>query len=103
MYDDLVGEGWDNPDELREQYKPYGDKKERMIDGVIMVTSSLRPDMIEKVKRVREHFLKEPGSDPDNYTLSNDPAIDFYFTKEGQTRPDKGKEQYVSFLKVTPT
>lgn len=93
MYSDLVGEGWDNPDELHEAYKPLGDKKERRIDGVIMVTSSLKPDLIEKVKRVREHFLGEPGSDPNNYTISNDPVIDFFFTKEGQTRPEKGKEQ----------
>lgn len=92
MYDDLVGEGWDDPRELREAYKP-GDKNQRLIDGVIMVTSSLEPDMIDQVKRVKEHFLKESGSDPDNYTVSKDPAIDFFFVREGRTRPEKGKEQ----------
>ncbi|KAJ5793410.1 Dyp-type peroxidase [Penicillium paradoxum] len=94
MYDDLVGEGWDNPEELREAYKPFGERKERLIHGVIMVTSSLRPDLLEKVKRVKEHFLKEAGSDSDNYVVSNDPVIDFCFTKEGQTRPEKGKEHF---------
>jgi hypothetical protein len=91
MYDDLVGEGWDDPQELREAYKPLD--KQRLIDGVIMVTSSLKPDMIDQVKRVKEHFLKESGSDPDNYTVSRDPAVDFFFAREGETRPDKGKEQ----------
>ncbi|KAJ5131621.1 Dyp-type peroxidase [Penicillium atrosanguineum] len=94
MYDDLVGEGWDDPRDIREAYKPFGDNKDRLIDGVIMVTSSLEPDLIEKVKRVKEHFLKDAGSDPDNYTVSKDPAIDFCFVRHGRTRPEKGKEHF---------
>nr|UPX44784.1 dye-decolorizing heme-containing peroxidase [Penicillium camemberti] len=94
MYDDLVGEGWDDPQELREAYKPFGAKKERLIDGVIMVTSSLKPDMIEKVNRVKEHFLKEPGDDTDNYVVSKDPSIEFFFNREGQARLEKGKEHF---------
>ncbi|KAJ5929679.1 Dyp-type peroxidase [Penicillium verhagenii] len=94
MYDDLVGEGWDDPQELREAYKPFGDKKQRLIHGVIMVTSSLETDLVEKVKRVKEHFLKEPGSDPDNYTISQDPSIDFCFIRQGRARPEKGKEHF---------
>ncbi|KAJ9265456.1 hypothetical protein DTO271D3_3197 [Paecilomyces variotii] len=96
MYDDLVGEGWDDPQEIREKYKPFleGNRTQRHIDGVITVTSSLKPELIETVKRVTEHFLKEPGSDPDNYRISNDPAIEFTFVREGKTRPDKGKEHF---------
>jgi hypothetical protein len=92
MYDDLVGEGWDDPRDIREQYKPVGEKKERLIDGVIMVTSTLEPDMIEKVKSVKEHFLKEPSSDLDNYTVSNDPVIEFPLVRVGRTLPG-AKEQ----------
>lgn len=95
MYTDVAVEGWDDPQELRDAYKPFGEKKERLIDGVIMVTSKVEPDMIEKVNRVKEHFLKEPGSDPDNYTVSNDPVIEFPLIREGKARSgeNKGKEQ----------
>ena len=60
MYADLVGEGWDNPDELREQYKPTSNG-ERLIDGVIMVTASLRRDLDTKISEVKEHFLAAEG------------------------------------------
>lgn len=57
-----------------------------------MVASNLEPDMVEKVRRVKEHFLKEPYSDPDNYTIRNDPAIEFPLIRMGKTLPN-AKEQ----------
>lgn len=96
MYADLVGEGWDNPDELREQYKPTSDG-ERLIDGVIMVTASLRRDLDTKISEVKQHFLAEEAEplNPDTYVLSRDPSIEFTLTREGNVRPGlmKGKEQ----------
>jgi hypothetical protein len=93
MFADLVGEGWDNPQELRKEYQPSSEKG-RLIDGVIMVTSSLEPDMIDKVNRVKEHFLAEDAPlNPDTYVVSKDPAIEFTLIRQGKTRPEKGKEQ----------
>lgn len=96
MYADLVGEGWDNPDELREQYKPTSNG-ERLIDGVIMVTASLRRDLDTKISEVKEHFLAAEGEplNPDTYVLSKDPSIEFTLIREGNVRPGlmKGKEQ----------
>lgn len=92
MYDDLVGEGWDDPKDIREEYKPVGEAKKRLIDGVIMVTSTRKSDLIEKVARVKEHFLSEPGGDVDNYTISNDPVIEFPLVRMGKTLLD-AKEQ----------
>lgn len=91
MYDDLVGEGWDNPQEIREKFKP---SPNRLIDGVFLVTASLEDDLTYQVNRVKEHFLKEPDSgDADTYRISNDPALEFPLIRQGRTRPDKGKEQ----------
>ena len=96
MYDDLVGEGWDDPRELREQYKPSGTDNKRLIDGVFLVTASREDDLTHQVNRVKEHFLKEPGSgDDDTYLVSNDPVLEFPLVRQGRTRPEKGKEQYV--------
>ncbi|EGZ77169.1 Dyp-type peroxidase [Neurospora tetrasperma FGSC 2509] len=93
MYEDLVGEGWDEPKELRSQFKPSAGK--RLIDGVLMVTASRAEDLRYKVLRVKEHFLKEPGSDdPDTVRYSNDPCLEFPFTSHGRTRPEKGKEHF---------
>lgn len=96
MYADLVGEGWDNPDELREQYKPTSDG-ERLIDGVITVTASLRRDLDTKISEVKQHFLAEEGEplNPDTYVLSKDPSIELTLIREGNVRPGlmKGKEQ----------
>lgn len=92
MFTDLVYEGWDDPNDLREAYKPFGEKKERLIDGVVLVTSNVERDMVEKVNRVKEHFLKESDIDPDTYVISNDPVVEFPLTRIGTTRPD-GKEQ----------
>ncbi|TVY42788.1 Peroxidase [Lachnellula subtilissima] len=93
MHQDLVYEGWDDPRDLREAYKPFGEKKERLIDGVILVTSNVERDMVEKVNRVKEHFLKESDVDPDTYILSNDPVVEFPLVRIGTTRPD-GKEHF---------
>lgn len=96
MYADLVGEGWDNPDELREQYKPTSDG-ERLIDGVITVTASLKRDLDTKISEVKQHFLAEEGEplNPDTYVLSKDPSIELTLIREGNVRPGlmKGKEQ----------
>lgn len=96
MYDDLVGEGWDNPDEIREQYKPTSNG-ERLIDGVIMVTASLKRDLDTKISEVKQHFLAEEGEplNPDTYVLSKDPSIELTLIREGNVRPGqmKGKEQ----------
>jgi hypothetical protein len=94
MYTDLVYEGWDDPRDLREAYKPLvlGKKKERLIDGVILVTSNIEQDMVEKVNRVKEHFLKESDVDKDTYVVSNDPVVEFPLVRVGSTRPG-GKEQ----------
>ncbi|KAH7418967.1 hypothetical protein BKA64DRAFT_649774 [Cadophora sp. MPI-SDFR-AT-0126] len=93
MYTDLVYEGWDDPQELREVYKPHGENKERLIDGVIMVTSTSEPDMVEKVNRVKEHFLKESDVDEDTYVLSNDPVVEFPLIRVGAALPG-GKEHF---------
>ncbi|KAJ8063257.1 hypothetical protein OCU04_008488 [Sclerotinia nivalis] len=91
MYEDLVSEGWDNPQEIREQYKP----SKRLIDGVFLVTASREKELTEKVNSVKEHFLKEHGSgDADTYLISKDPAVEFTFKKQGKIRPDKGKEHF---------
>ncbi|CAD6446944.1 913b47fc-6338-4745-ad9f-1369fef5f7d1 [Sclerotinia trifoliorum] len=91
MYDDLVHEGWDNPQEIRDEYTP----SKRLIDGVFLVTSSLQKDLENKVNRVKEHFLKVHGSgDANTYEISNDPAVQFTFVKQGKTRPEKGKEHF---------
>lgn len=96
MYSDLVGEGWDNPQELRKEYQPTEDQ-ERLIDGVIMVTSSLKSDMDAKVSEVKQHFLAEEGAplNPDTYVISKDPSIELTLVRDGKVRPglNKGKEQ----------
>lgn len=93
MYADLAVEGWDDPAELREPYKPVSVTNERMIHGVILVSSKVKEDMIEKVHRVKEHFLKEEGSgDQDTYAISQNPVIDFPLIREGNSLPGK-KEQ----------
>lgn len=96
MFADLVGEGWDNPQELRKEYQPTSDN-ERLIDGVIMVTSSLKPDLIAKVSEVKQHFLAEDAEplNPDTYVVSKDPSIELTLVRDGKVRPglEKGKEQ----------
>jgi hypothetical protein len=96
MFSDLVGEGWDNPQEIRTEYKPTSDQK-RLIDGVIMVTSSLKSDLDTRVSEVKQHFLAEEGTplDADTYAISRDPSIDLTLVREGKVRPnsEKGKEQ----------
>lgn len=98
MYSDLVGEGWDNPQELRQEYHPTSEGA-RLIDGVIMVTSSLKSDLDTKISEVKQHFLAEEREplNPDTYVLSNDPSIELTLVREGKVRPgiNKGKEQYV--------
>jgi hypothetical protein len=81
MYDDLVGEGWDNPDELLAAYKPAEDKT-RKIDGVLTVTSSLESDIVDQAKALSDYFLK-------------DGIISLPLVREGNVRPDphKGREQ----------
>ena len=81
MYDDLVGEGWDDPNELLAAYKPTEDKK-RKIDGVLTVTSSLESDILQQVKDVCDYFLK-------------DGIVSLPLIREGNVRPDphKGREQ----------
>ncbi|CAG8908650.1 unnamed protein product [Penicillium egyptiacum] len=98
MYADLVGEGWDNPQELRKEYQPTKDN-ERLIDGVIMVTASVKRDLDTKISEVKQHFLAEEGEplNPDTYVLSRDPSIELTLVREGKVRPGamKGKEQLI--------
>jgi hypothetical protein len=84
MYADLVNAGWDDPQEIRELYKPIGEDKERSIDGVIMVTSKTPEDVETEVKLVRDHFREEPGSD--------DPLVYFHEERVGRALDCK-KEQ----------
>ncbi|OGE52884.1 hypothetical protein PENARI_c009G06211 [Penicillium arizonense] len=97
MFSDLVGEGWDNPQELRKEYQPTSDQ-ERLIDGVIMVTSSLKSDLDARVSEVKQHFLAEEGVplNPDTYVISRDPSIELTLVREGKVRPglNKGKEHF---------
>ncbi|KAJ5198277.1 uncharacterized protein N7498_007394 [Penicillium cinerascens] len=97
MFSDLVGEGWDNPQELRKEYQPTSDQ-ERLIDGVIMVTSSLKSDLDSKISEVKQHFLAEEGEplNPDTYVISKDPSIELTLIREGKVRPglNKGKEHF---------
>jgi hypothetical protein len=81
MYDDLVGEGWDNPDELLPAYKPTEANK-RKIDGVLTVTSSLESDILQQVKALSDYFLA-------------DGIISLPLVREGNVRPEphKGREQ----------
>ncbi|KAE8357036.1 hypothetical protein BDV28DRAFT_144699 [Aspergillus coremiiformis] len=90
MYDDLVNEGWDDPTEIRDEYKPVGAKKKRSIDGVILVTSSLEDDLKAEVCLVKEHF----GYAPNDGTVNEGATIDIVLTREGKTRPMKGKEHF---------
>jgi hypothetical protein len=84
MYDDLVGEGWDDPEELHAAYKPTGDgdQKARSIDGVLTVTSSVDRDILIQVKDVCDYFLA-------------DGIVSLPLVREGNVRPDpyKGREQ----------
>lgn len=84
MYSDLVGEGWDDPQELRTEYKPFGEEEERMIDGVLLVTSSCPDDIRKQVADVTDRFEDEG-------------VIRMIMTRHGNVRPGehKGKEQYV--------
>ncbi|TEY60736.1 hypothetical protein BOTCAL_0177g00120 [Botryotinia calthae] len=92
MYDDLVNEGWDDPHEIRDHYKP---SPNRLIDGVFLVTAEKENHLTSLENEIKEHFLKEQGfGDADTYLISNDPAIEFTFTREGRTRPEKGKEHF---------
>lgn len=94
MFSDLVGEGWDDPQELRKEYHPSGERNQRQIDGVFLVTASREDDLARKVNSIKEHFLKEPGyGEVDTYRVSNDPVLEFPLIRQGRTRPDKGKEQ----------
>ncbi|KAJ5945486.1 hypothetical protein N7516_005654 [Penicillium verrucosum] len=87
MYADLVGEGWDNPDELREQYKPTA--KEVILDT--------------KISEVKQHFLAEEGEplNPDTYVLRKNPSIEFTLTREGKcsSRPDERKRTVITYQK----
>lgn len=89
MYGDLVGEGWDDPRDLRAAYKPIGDKNERQIDGVFLVTSNIEDEMKRKVNDVRNFFLN--GSEPDTSDVPV-PVIEFPLVRVGRTLPGK-KEQ----------
>ncbi|OQE14675.1 hypothetical protein PENFLA_c036G07781 [Penicillium flavigenum] len=97
MYADLVGEGWDNPQELRKEYKPDEDNK-RLIDGVIMVTASVKRDLDTKISEVKQHFLAEEGTPPnaETYALSKNPSLEFNLVRFGKVRPGdkKGKEHF---------
>lgn len=84
MYNDLVKEGSDDPQEIRQLYKPVGVEGTRPIDGVIMVTSKTPGDVKIEVEEVRKHFGENPGSDG--------PLIDFINERVGNALPDK-KEQ----------
>jgi hypothetical protein len=81
MYDDLVGEGWDDPEELLAAYKPTEDKT-RKIDGVLTVTSSVESDILQQVKDVCDYFLA-------------DGIVSLPLVREGSVRPGehKGREQ----------
>ncbi|KAM0716673.1 hypothetical protein Q7P37_008118 [Cladosporium fusiforme] len=85
MYDDLVGEGWDLPDEIRPEYKPLNvsGKNVRQIDGVLTVTSSVDSDLLQQVERVTSHFV-ENG------------IVSLPLIRNGHVRPDKekGKEHF---------
>lgn len=82
MYDDLVGEGWDDPADLSVPYKPAEEGKSRKIDGVLTVTSSLESDILEQVKDVCDYFLA-------------DGIVSLPLVREGNVRPEphKGREQ----------
>lgn len=84
MYDDLVGEGWDDPNELSAAYKPAGEgaEKTRKIDGVLTITSSLESDILAQVKDVCDYFLA-------------DGIVSLPLIREGNVRPEphKGREQ----------
>lgn len=81
MYSDLTGEGWDDPAEIRPEYKP---SPERQIDGVLMVTSSCPDDYKKSVEDVVDRFEDEG-------------VVKIVATREGNARPgvNKGREQYV--------
>ncbi|CAG7920664.1 unnamed protein product [Penicillium olsonii] len=97
MFADLVGEGWDTPEELRKHYHPARENG-RAIDGVIMVTSSIKSDLENKISEVKQHFLAEEGEplNPDTYVVSKDPSVEFTFSRDGNVRPGihKGKEHF---------
>jgi hypothetical protein len=82
MYADLTSEGWDNPEEIRTEYKPWGEQNERVIDGVLIVTSSCPTDIQKQVEDVAERFEDEG-------------VVRMIMTRYGNVRPDEhtGKEQ----------
>lgn len=83
MFDDLVNEGWDNPQDIRKEYHPTGpDGKTRLIDGVLTVTSSVESDIAEQIERVTNAFVE-------------DGVVSLLLKRHGKVRPEpfKGKEQ----------
>lgn len=82
MYADLTSEGWDNPEEIRAAYKPLGEDNERVIDGVINITSSCPTDIQRQVEDVIERFEDEG-------------VVKIIMMRHGNVRPGEhtGKEQ----------
>ncbi|TVY42074.1 Peroxidase [Lachnellula occidentalis] len=83
MYADLTGEGWDDPQEIRTEYKPFGPDNERLIDGVLLVTSSCPDDFQKQVAEVTDRFEDEG-------------VVRMIMTRHGTVRPGehKGKEHF---------
>ncbi|KAF4124285.1 Dyp-type peroxidase family [Geosmithia morbida] len=81
MYEDLTGEGWDDPEEIRRGYKP--ENGQRLIDGVLLVTSSVREDILEQVDKLSKAFL-DTG------------IVSFPLIREGMARDgvNKGREHF---------
>jgi hypothetical protein len=93
MFDDLVYEGWDDPQELRREYKKDPETKQRQIDGVVFVAASTQKQLEKAVGLVKEKLHMRDIDDD----IGEDAACKLILTRKGMARPDqlKGKEQYV--------
>ncbi|GFF31041.1 dye-decolorizing peroxidase msp1 [Aspergillus udagawae] len=92
MFDDLVYEGWDDPQELRREYKKDPETKQRQIDGVVFVAASTQKQLEKAVGLVKEKLHMRDIDDD----IDEDAACKLILTRKGKARPDqlKGKEHF---------
>ncbi|KAA8645098.1 hypothetical protein EYZ11_008150 [Aspergillus tanneri] len=92
MYDDMVYEGWDDPQELRPEYKRDPVTKQRQIDGVVYVATSTEKQLEKAVGRVKEKLHMRDTDDD----IDEDVACKLVLVRKGKVRPGllKGREHF---------
>ncbi|KAF5858292.1 hypothetical protein ETB97_004611 [Aspergillus alliaceus] len=92
MFEDLTREGWDNPEELRPEYKPDPVTGRRQIDGVVLIAACSEGKLERAVGFVKEklHML-DVEEEVDENTVCRLVSM-----RKGNCRPGplKGKEHF---------